>query len=636
MNLPLSKTSIINRLFYLFNIIILITLPSKLKADEFSWIDSLNSKVLEYSISIYDPDAFLKEILKDSVQIEKYIEVSERNKNYEALSFAYNMFGKNRLMQSDYSEAIEKFNKAYQVALSIDNEYLEALSLNMMGVVYRRKSAAKTALEYYTRALRTAEKSANSADYMLKSIAISNEGIGGLYRLLGQYQSAIMHYKYSLRYEERLGSLLGMAIDNHNIGKSFEFLGELDSAMFYHERSLEYNEKMHSKFGKAVCYNSMGKVALTKGNNQKAYNLLVPALQMSKSVGDSTYIVNSNLNLGWYHLSTDHADSADFYLSTAINIALRLGNKSAVRRGYELYAKLEEQKRNFPAALDYFKLSSIYNDSIINEKNHQYLTDLTILYDIEKKQRTIEKLQYNAKLSKKIQQSKNVVIIMLGFVAIVLIVLIFQKLQASKKNKVIQDQKENLFNMQLEVKALHNERLLAENKQKESEKELLEEKLTTNELARQNEIKAMQNEIDLKNRELAATAAYTIKKGESMRKFFDSIEEVKGQKKDVIDALNKLQKEIKSQMNPENDWENFSIHFEKVHPSFFRNLKSKHQNLTLNELRLCAYLLMNMSNKEIALLLYISTDAVQKAKYRLKKKFELDVEFSLYDYLIAL
>ena len=77
------------------------------------------------------------------------------------------------------------------------------------------------------------------------------------------------------------------------------------------------------------------------------------------------------------------------------------------------------------------------------------------------------------------------------------------------------------------------------------------------------------------------------------------------------------------------------MHFETVHPEFFKNLKIKHPNITSNELRLCAYLLMNLNNKEIALLLYISNDAVQKAKYRLKKKLSLTSEDKLLDYLLA-
>lgn len=145
----------------------------------------------------------------------------------------------------------------------------------------------------------------------------------------------------------------------------------------------------------------------------------------------------------------------------------------------------------------------------------------------------------------------------------------------------------------------------------------------------------MQKEIDHKNRELATAAAYTIKKSESMRVFLDSIDKFKFQNNNS-GALDDLRKHIEMQMNPDSDWDNFRLHFEEVHPNYFKNLKKKHPTLTKNELRLCSYLIMNLSNKEIALLLYISADTVQKAKYRLKKKLSLSSNDNLFDYLLTI
>ena len=245
-----------------------------------NWIDTLNSRIVSNSINIYDPDKFFKSIIKDTTRLLTYWEYSKNKKNPEAESFALNMLGKNRLNGSDYSKAIQYHQQAYDVALKSNSDYLEALSLNMMGVVYRRMSAVKTALEYYMRALKTAQESNNTDDYMLKSMAISNEGIGGLFRILEQYESAIKYYKNSLHYEEQLGSLLGMAIDNHNIGKTYGLLGAYDSAIFYHNKSLEYNEQLNSIFGKAICYNSLGNIAMLQNEYNKAYSLFIPGIPL--------------------------------------------------------------------------------------------------------------------------------------------------------------------------------------------------------------------------------------------------------------------------------------------------------------------------------------------------------------------
>ena len=599
------------------------------------WIDTLNNRVSDNSINIYDPDKFLKSIIKDTTRLLEYWEYSKNKRDPESESIALNMLGKNRLNGSDYSKAIQYHKQAYDVALKSGNDYLEALSLNMMGVVYRRMSVVKTALEYYMRALKTAQESSNTDDYMLKSMAISNEGIGGLFRMLEQYESAIEYYKNSLHYEEQLGSLLGMAIDNHNIGKSYALMGEYDIAIYYHNKSLEYDEQLNSVFGKSICYNSLGNIAMLQNEYDKAYTLFIPALKMAKQAGDSTYIVNSYTNLGWYHLTKHHNDSANIFIQEAIAISKRIGYKAALFKSYNMLSELEQNRSNYKKSLDFFKEANRYKDSIANDKNRQYIADLTILNDIENQKQKIEKLEYKDRLNKKNQKNKNIVIVLLGLVALILVFFIFQKIQTSKMNKLIHRQREDMFKMQLELKALQNVRLLAENKQKESEKQLLESELEANELARQNEIKSMQKEIDHKNRELATAAAYAIKKSESIRAFLDSINKIKLQNNNP-EALDNLRKQIEMQMNPDSEWDNFRLHFEEVHPNYFKNLKQKHPALTKNELRLCSYLIMNLSNKEISLLLYISADTVQKAKYRLKKKLSLSSSDNLFDYLMTI
>ena len=67
--------------------------------------------------------------------------------------------------------------------------------------------------------------------------------------------------------------------------------------------------------------------------------------------------------------------------------------------------------------------------------------------------------------------------------------------------------------------------------------------------------------------------------------------------------------------------------------NFMKNLGQKHPDLSFNERMMCAYLKMNLSSKEIAPLLNISIRGVETIRYRLRKKFELDREINLIDYL---
>ena len=82
------------------------------------------------------------------------------------------------------------------------------------------------------------------------------------------------------------------------------------------------------------------------------------------------------------------------------------------------------------------------------------------------------------------------------------------------------------------------------------------------------------------------------------------------------------------------NWEHFAHHFDKVHSDFLVALKARHPSLTASELKLCAYLRMNLSNKEIAQLVNISVRGVEIARYRLRKKLGLSKEMNLFEFLL--
>jgi DNA-binding CsgD family transcriptional regulator len=71
-----------------------------------------------------------------------------------------------------------------------------------------------------------------------------------------------------------------------------------------------------------------------------------------------------------------------------------------------------------------------------------------------------------------------------------------------------------------------------------------------------------------------------------------------------------------------------------VHSDFVIKLKEKHPNISNNEMKLCAYLRMNLSSKEIAQLMNISVRGVEISRYRLRKKMGVTPDVNLFDYLL--
>jgi DNA-binding CsgD family transcriptional regulator len=84
------------------------------------------------------------------------------------------------------------------------------------------------------------------------------------------------------------------------------------------------------------------------------------------------------------------------------------------------------------------------------------------------------------------------------------------------------------------------------------------------------------------------------------------------------------------------DWEQFSVHFDHVHSNFLSKLKERVPTLSANDLKLCAYLKMNLSSKEMAQLMSVTIRAVEVSRYRLRKKLDVSSDTNLFNYLMAI
>ena len=84
----------------------------------------------------------------------------------------------------------------------------------------------------------------------------------------------------------------------------------------------------------------------------------------------------------------------------------------------------------------------------------------------------------------------------------------------------------------------------------------------------------------------------------------------------------------------EDDWKIFESNFEQAHEEFLKRIREKFPELTPSDLKLCAYLRMNLSSKKIALLLGITIRGVENHRYRLRKKVGLEHDSNLIDYLM--
>jgi len=193
------------------------------------------------------------------------------------------------------------------------------------------------------------------------------------------------------------------------------------------------------------------------------------------------------------------------------------------------------------------------------------------------------------------------------------------------------------YKRQQQVKLQEQQRKYAEEqKQLQVQHELEIRKSETEIIQLKNE--KLQAEIEHKNTELASSAMNLVRKMEILSRLKEDLIQYKGHM-DADKSGKEFQKIIRvldKELDHDSEWEQFAMHFDNVHTNYLKALKDHCPDLTASELKLAAYLRLNLTTKEIAQLMNISIRGVETSRYRLRKKLGLTNEMNLFDYLISI
>ncbi|MCH2199693.1 MAG: hypothetical protein MK081_13015 [Flavobacteriales bacterium] len=169
----------------------------------------------------------------------------------------------------------------------------------------------------------------------------------------------------------------------------------------------------------------------------------------------------------------------------------------------------------------------------------------------------------------------------------------------------------------------------------EKEKELQEQKNQSVQVIDQIRSEQLESEIAHKNKELASATMHLVQKGKLLQGIKDGLQGIKiddGEK--ASKEIRRLIKVINSDMKLDNNWDQFELHFDQVHVDFLKRLRDQFPQLTPNDHKLCAYLRMNLTTKEIATIMNISVRGVEISRYRLRKKLGIDKEVNLTEFIL--
>lgn len=491
-----------------------------------------------------------------------------------------------------------------------------------------------------------------SSDYHAVGSLLNDRG--SIFYLMGIYDKAFSSFTEALNYYELARDSIGIAYIHNNLALVMYSLKKYDDALNYMILSYNYLKSKGSYKFIIDLYNNIASILQMKNLGKYSLFLLKKA---EKLAYDSLYYealpnIYNNLGVAFEHLN--NFDSAIFYYHKAINIKrefpniniafmfqnlynyyLKINNiDSALKyadsayyyskkfNGYNMIsstsidlAKLYEKKNNKEKSYYYLKEYAKWRDSVdIFSSNNAYF-DFVMKNSKKEFEQKMQMMQNRIKLQRTIQ--------IISFISIVLAILVFSisYKYLKSRNKIISQQKQLL-----ELKQQQSDMEIESQKQ-----QLYIQNIKHNFIKQQ-----LENDLATKERELTSITLNLANKIEILNNIHKELSFLllEFPQISINKHINNIFQIIKLNINDKNIWDTYFFHFEKVYPNFFNNIK-KNYNITNSELKLCAYLLINLSNKEIARLLYISESSVKMKKNRLAKKFNLQDASELYDFLLT-
>jgi DNA-binding NarL/FixJ family response regulator len=364
------------------------------------------------------------------------------------------------------------------------------------------------------------------------------------------------------------------ALYNESIPKAEN---HFDSVINYSKKCIDIAESEGFSDLLASSNNELGFVFKSRKKYLLSEQHLKTALDLYLENDYNQHAVGVAINLAGNYLAREMYSEANTIIDSAFTFVPKRGNENLWMRLYLQKAKTNEFKGNWKKA--YYALSHgrILQKMYYNNKLDETIFEMSAKYEFDKQQLKLKEEERRSKARLREVFMLSVILI----VTIVLFALSYRSSALKLKNK---SQEEALQSL---------------------------------------ERKRLEEHLDYKHKELSSAIANAVAYNQAMNQVKSAIS--KNSPKEALDIIN-------ANINTQKSWQDFLLNFNEMYPHFFSKLIKTHPNLTETEQKLAAMLLMGLKSKEIAGVLNIALNSVNKGRNRLRKKLELNADTNMTAY----
>tara|TARA_R110002111_G_scaffold53605_1_gene93053 strand:- start:3766 stop:5637 length:1872 start_codon:yes stop_codon:yes gene_type:complete len=500
------------------------------------------------------------------------------NERYEAGLVTYNMI-QLYYVTADYNKALKNIYEAMEKYTKPHPDSIIMMKLFLISAkVYMRQTEYNKGFESALKAL----KIADTLKLETEKIKIKS-ALASLYHYTDNKEKSIEIKKELLEFYQKQNNKRKIGLTLNDLGNSNYVIENYNIAINYLEESLRYSEEVKNHGLIGITLFNIGKTHVRMGQTQKGIDYLKKSIHYSRNVS------HHPLSESWalkklgdvYTEEMNMPEKALPYLNRAIVLADSIGNKDDLYQSYrdrsEAYAALGMHKK----ALEDHKTYKNINDSVYNIEKSKEIERLKTEFETKEKEQEITFQKNEISLLEQKAKVSNLQKLMLGLGLLMSLGIVGFGFYGFK------------------------------------------EKLKRNKLEKEK----LDNELNFKKKELTTHALHLAKKNEVLENIKQQAEELKTAQSHC--GYQHLIRTIDFDLQDDNNWENFSNYFQQVHKDFNSKIKEQYPTISASELRFLSLVKMNLSSKEIASILNISSEGIKKARYRVRKKLGLNANESL-------
>ncbi|MDN3725493.1 tetratricopeptide repeat protein [Aequorivita sp. SDUM287046] len=507
----------------------------------------------------------------------------------------------------DYAKSLELLTEVRTVAEENNWYKQQFLAINNIGANYYSVLDYGEALDNYLEAYTIAIKHLDENEEM---IVLNNIAI--LYSKEGDLIKAEEYFKKAYNLAQEQNEKIKIGLYAVNLGIVANQQGRLDVAAAYLKEAMEMLRDEPTIY-------ILAEIALAENYYKrkelhKAKFLAETTLPKLESIALSEERISVLLLLSNIAKEMGDIEMAVAYGKTALEAAANPENRISA---YQQLAEIYTDNALYGAALNAKDSVIVLTDSLNQLKNGRLFETSRVKFEIADYRRELQR-------SREIRKQERTTLYSLLGVSLLIILLsawaLYNSYIKNKQRKILHQQSKEFIELELQ--------------KKQSDNLLLEKQLHAKETLALLEEERLRNEIEARNRKLAAKALQISGRNELLKEVINTLS---GQTEVAKNALlSKKVKELKGLLKRDNEWESFLTHFEEVNHGLITKLRANHPELTTNDIRFLSYLYMDLTTKEIASLFNITVEATRKRKERISIKMGLEDSAALYKYITAL